>query len=62
MAERWEFDVAVSTHDWLKRGVTALDYRLVTVASGSYLDASLCALQMAGGPDGAVVTDILWRY
>jgi hypothetical protein len=58
----WEFDVAVSTHNWLKRGVTVLDYRRVTVASPSYLDASLCALQMASGPDDAVVTDILWRY
>lgn len=41
---RWEFDVAVSTHNWLKRGETVPDYRRVTVASPSYLDASLCAL------------------
>ena len=58
----WDFDVAVSTHDWLQRGVPVVSYRRVTVTASTYLDASLCALQMACGPDDVVVTDILWRY
>lgn len=60
--DTFEFDVAVSTHDWIQRGVTALQYRRVTVGSDTYLDASLTALQMACGPeDHLVVTDLLWR-
>lgn len=58
----WAFDVAVSTHDGLRRGEVALDYRRVEVLADGYLDASLTAYAMAAGPDGAVVTDLLWRY
>lgn len=57
----WDFDVAVSTYALVKAGVGIADWRRVTVASGSYLDASLTALQMAC-VDGAIPTDILWRY
>lgn len=56
----WEFDVAVSTHDRLKRGVTVAAWRRVTVWSESYTDASLAALQLAAA-DGAMPTDILGR-
>lgn len=58
----WEFDVAVSTHDLLKRGVTVADYRRVTVLADDYPDASLTAYAMASGPDDVVVTDLLVRF
>lgn len=58
----WEFDIAVSTHDLLRRGVTVADYRRVTVEADDYSDASLTAYAMAAGPDDAMVTDILWRF
>lgn len=58
----WEFDVAVSTHAWLRRGETVLDYRRVTVLADDYTEASLTAYAMAAGPDDVSVTDILWRY
>lgn len=57
----WEFDVAVSTHDLLRRGVCVADYRRVTVEAVGYLDASLAALQIAAA-DGAMPTDLLYRY
>jgi hypothetical protein len=57
----WEFDVAVSTHDLVKAGVLVADWREVSICSDSYADASLGALQMAAA-DGAMPTDILWRY
>lgn len=59
----WEFDVAISTHDWLRRGVCALDYTRVTVLADSYLDASACAIQLAEcAPGDTLATDVLWRY
>lgn len=61
MAE-WEFDVAVTTHALLQRGIAVADYRRVTVLGGDYREASLTAYAMAAGPDDVVVTDILWRY
>lgn len=57
----WEFDVAVSTYDLVKVGVLVADWRRVSIASGSYSDASLGALEMAC-VDGAMPTDLLWRY
>ena len=57
----WEFDVAVSTHDLLRRGVVVADYRRVVIEAESYEDASLTAYGMAAGPDGAVITDLLLR-
>lgn len=62
MSVVWEFDVAVSTHGWLRRGEPVLDYRRVEVLAGDYLEAGLLAYAMAAGPDGAVVTDLMWRY
>lgn len=62
MSALWEFDVAVSTHDWLRRGETVLDYRRVEVLAEDYLEAGLLAYAMAAGPNDAVVTDLLWRY
>jgi hypothetical protein len=58
----WEFDVAVSTHDGLRRGEAVLDYRRVAVLAEDYLEAGLLAYAMAAGPDDAVVTDLMWRY
>ncbi len=58
----WEFDVAVTTHDLLRRGVTVADYRRVIVLAEDYGEASLAAYAMASGPDGVVVADMLWRY
>lgn len=57
----WEFDVDVSTHDLLKRGVTVADRRRVTVEADDYLEASLLAYGLAA-VDGVQVTDIWWRY
>jgi len=60
-----EFDVAVSTHDDLKRGVVALQYRRVYVlvdAQTSPLEASLAALQLASCGNHVVATDVLWRF
>ncbi len=57
----WEFDVAVSTYDLVKAGVTVAAWREVSTCADTYADASLGALQMAAA-DGAMPTDILWRY
>lgn len=62
MRRTWEFDVAVSTHDWLRRGEPVLDYRRVEVLASDYAEASLTAYAMAAGPDDVVVTDLMWRY
>lgn len=43
----WEFDVGVSTHDWLKEGVTVHHYTRVQVAADDHQTASLIALEMA---------------
>lgn len=43
----WEFDVAVSTHDLLKTGVTEAAYVRVFVAAESRGEAALLAAQMA---------------
>lgn len=56
----WEFDVAVSSHDWLRVGVAVHHYRRVTVAAPTYSEAALTALEMAA-LDGAMPTDILFR-
>lgn len=61
MEFRWEFDVDVSTHDLLKQGVTVADRRRVEVIASGYLDASLLACQLAC-VDGALPTDVWWRY
>lgn len=45
----WEFDVAVSSHDELKRGALEVGYVRVTVAASSHVEASLIAAQMAAG-------------
>lgn len=58
----WEFDVAVSSHDWLRRGEPVLDYRRVEVLADGYAEAGLIAYAMAAGPDDVVITDLLWRY
>jgi len=42
----WEFDVGVTTHELLRRGVLVDHYVLVRVAAGSYLEASELAIQM----------------
>jgi hypothetical protein len=57
----WEFDVDVSTHELLRRGVLVADRRRVTVSSDGYGDASLAAVQLAS-VDGATPTDLWWRY
>jgi hypothetical protein len=64
VAQTAEFDVAVTTHDGLRRGVTALQYRRVVVLvddQTSALEASLAALQLASCGDDVVATDVLWR-
>lgn len=43
----WEFDVGVTTQELLHQGVIVDHYVLVQVAAGSYLEASLTAIQMA---------------
>lgn len=43
----WEFDVGVTTHEQLRRGVLVDHYVLVRVEAPSYLEASLTAIQMA---------------
>jgi hypothetical protein len=62
MSAVWAFDVAVSTHDWLRRGEPVLDYRRVEVLAEDYAEAGLTAYAMAAGPDDVVVTDLMWRY
>lgn len=57
----WEFDVGVTRHAWLRRGVPVVAYRRVTVLAADYLDASLTAYAMAAGPDDAMVTELLLR-
>lgn len=57
----WDFDVGVSTHDWLKRGVLVVAYSRVTVRAASYAAASLTAYAMAAGR-GFEVTELLWRF
>lgn len=57
----WEFDVAVSTHARLRRGEVTGDWRRVEVLAATYLEASDLAYALAAAPDGAVVTDLLWR-
>lgn len=64
MTQTAEFDVAVTTHDYLKRGVTALQYRRVVVLVNdqtSALEASLAAIQVASCGGDVVATDVLWR-
>ena len=61
MSSVYEFDVDVSTHDMLKRGVLVADRRRVTVVADDYRTASLVALQLAA-TDGALPTDLWWRY
>lgn len=61
MDDAYEFDVDVSTHDLLKNGVVVADRRRVCVVGESYLNASLTALQLAV-VDGALPTDLWWRY
>lgn len=59
-----EFDVAVSTYDDLRRGVTVLRYRRVLVLvddQTNLLEASLVAGQLADRAGDVVVTDILLR-
>lgn len=54
----WEFDVAVSTHDLVKAGVTVAAWIRVQVAAYSYDEAHLVAGQMAachGMPTDALV-------
>lgn len=43
----WEFDVGVSTHDLLRRGVTVRHYTRVSVVASSYVEAQLTACQLA---------------
>jgi hypothetical protein len=59
----YEFDVAVSTHDRLRRGETAVSFTRVSVLADSYADAALCAIQLAQcAPGDPVATDVLWRH
>lgn len=43
----YEFDATVSTHAWLKRGVSEVGLVRVRVAAKDPLDAELLAAQMA---------------
>lgn len=60
--EVYEFDVDVSTHGHLRRGVTVADRRRVTVLAASYQEATLVACQLAEAVDDAIATNIWWRY
>ena len=44
--ELMTFQVAVSSHDLLQRGICEAEYRYVAVMSDDYYDASLAAVQM----------------
>lgn len=43
----WDFEVVVSTHDLLRRGVVEAEWLRVEVAAPSSFEASLVAIQMA---------------
>lgn len=43
----YEFDVGVSTHDWLRAGVTIHHWTTVEVAAASRNEAALIAAQVA---------------
>lgn len=45
----FSFDVAFSSHDWLKRGVTEFDWHRVVVDAPDRDDAALAACQMLAG-------------
>jgi hypothetical protein len=55
------FDVGVTTHDLLKRGVTVHHYRRVDVAAEDHTEAAVIACQMAGIAQDFYVTDCLVR-
>lgn len=57
MCKSWSFDVTVSTHDDLKRGVTELrrcgsqyPWRRVTVSGATHTEAFLTAYAMSARP------------
>lgn len=56
---RWEFDVAVTTHDLLKVGVVAAQWVRVVIWSDDAMDAHVLAGQMVGCH--GYVTSILYR-
>lgn len=56
---RWEFDVAVTTHDLLKVGVVAARWVRVVIWSDDAMDAHVLAGQMVGCH--GYVTSILYR-
>lgn len=63
--EVYEFSVSTSTHDALKRGVTAVEWRKVLVATDrGYWDAYQTALDIVwrGHRDDHMVTAVLWCY
>lgn len=43
----WEFDVGVSTHDFLREGIVVHHYTRVTVAAATYPSAVAIAGEMA---------------
>lgn len=55
----WVFDVAVSTHSLLQRGITAAQQRRVSVVAARYGEAALLACQLAAAVDGAMPTDLV---
>lgn len=57
--EIWEFDVGVTTHEWLQRGVTVLQWVRVRVWSDSAMEAHVLAGQIVGCH--GYVTAILYR-
>lgn len=61
MSDTWEFDVDVSTHDLLRRGIVVADRRRVHVVANDYLEAALAACQLASSVDDAFATDVWLR-
>lgn len=59
---RYDFDVALSTHDLLQQGITDAFWMRIVLMAASDADAHLLAAHMAHTLHGAsMVTQILWR-
>ena len=60
--EQYAFDVGVSTHDLLKRGVVVLMYFRVIILASSYQEAELTAYYMVTGSTPYEITELLFRF
>ncbi len=57
----FEYDVAVSSHDWLKQGVTIHHWTRITVAAETELEARLIACELGSCGTSLMVTDVMIR-